>query len=63
MSVSSFSIAERQREKNESRLRGEARLADGQQNGRDLAEQNGFFSALDPSRARISHRRVRLQSA
>ncbi|MCX5512134.1 hypothetical protein OSH05_01265 [Kaistia algarum] len=62
MSLSSFSIADRQREKNESRLRDEARLAEGDAAAREVGEENGLFSAFDPSRARVVARRIRFQA-
>ena len=63
MSLSSFSIADRQREKIESRLKDEARLAEGSEAAREVGERNGFFSAFDPSRARVVARRIRFKAA
>lgn len=63
MSELSFGIANRQREKEQSRLSDEARLESGQQSAQEVAERNGFFSPLDPSRAKISKRRIWLQLA
>jgi hypothetical protein len=59
----SFNVVVRQREKAASRERDEARLNSGQVAAFELAQRNGFFSALDPSKARISRRRIKLQSA
>ena len=63
MSPSSFSLVDRQREKNESRLLDEARLAEGEDAAREVGERNGLFSAFDPSRARVVARRIRFPAA
>jgi hypothetical protein len=58
-----FSVAARQREKQESRERDERLIASGHMSVRGLAQRNGFFSALDPSRVRIVRRRADIRAA
>jgi hypothetical protein len=58
-----FSVAARVREKQESRERDEYLLACGHISIQQLANRNGFFSALDPSKARIVRRRAEVRVA
>jgi hypothetical protein len=55
-----FSVAARKREKQEARARDERLIANGQMSQQQVAQHNGLFSALDPSRARIVQRRARI---
>jgi hypothetical protein len=61
--VAHFDAVARQREKQEARDRDERFIACGQVDSRQIAERNGFFSALDPSRARLVQRRVEVRVA
>ena len=56
-----FSVSERRREKQEARARDERMLSQGEVNPQELADRNGFFSSLDPARARIANRRVNVR--
>jgi hypothetical protein len=58
-----FSVAAREREKQEARDRDEQRIACGEISPAEVRDQNGFFSSLDPSRARLVSSRVRIQNA
>jgi hypothetical protein len=58
-----FSVEDRVREKQEARDRDERLLACGQISVQQLAMRNGFFSALDPSNARIVRRRAEVRAA
>jgi hypothetical protein len=58
-----FSVAARQREKQKSRERDEQFIASGQMSVRELAQRNGFFSALDRSKVRIVRRRADIRVA
>jgi hypothetical protein len=58
--VPTFSVSERHREKEQSRQADLARIAQGLVSGADVRDRNGFFSALDPSRARVLGRRRRV---
>lgn len=58
--VASFSVSERRREKDLSRQADLLRIAQGLVAPADLRDRNGFFSALDPSRARVVGRRRRI---
>jgi hypothetical protein len=58
-----YSVAERQREKRESRARDVQRIACEEVSRADVQERNGFFSSLDASRARLVNPRIRVQIA
>ncbi|MDP4024357.1 hypothetical protein Q8W71_17150 [Methylobacterium sp. NEAU 140] len=61
--VASYSVAERRREKERSRQSDLLRIAQGLVAPADVRDHNGFFSALDPSRARLGgRRRIRLDA-
>jgi hypothetical protein len=53
-----FSAEARRREKQSARERDEHLIVSGQVSSQEIANRNSLFSALDPSRARIIHRRV-----
>jgi hypothetical protein len=57
----SFSFESRRREKEISRARDEVRLERGEVDPSDMRDQNGFFSSLDRSQARLVARRVRVR--
>ena len=57
-----FDPSERRREKEESRARDEYLIAQGILSENSVAQRNGFFSSLDPAKARIVKRHVRLPS-
>jgi hypothetical protein len=59
----SFSVATREREKQEARDRDQQRIACGEISHAQVRDQNGFFSSLDPSRARLVSCRVRVPIA
>jgi hypothetical protein len=59
----SFSVAAREREKQEARDRDQQRIACGEIGCAQVRDQNGFFSSLDPSRARLVSSRVRVPIA
>jgi hypothetical protein len=61
--VAYFDALARQREKQEARDRDEHLIVRGQVDSRQIAERNGFFSALDPSRARLVRRRAEVRIA
>jgi hypothetical protein len=48
-----FNVAARNREKQEARDRDESLIASGHASPQQIAERNGFFSALDPSAVRV----------
>jgi hypothetical protein len=56
--VGAFSPEVRREEKIRSRERDQLRLSAGQVSASNLAQQNCMVSGLDPSRAKIVHRRV-----
>ena len=56
-----FNVAARQREKEESRARDERNIDAGLISAEQLSRRNGFFSALDPSRARIVQYRASIR--
>jgi hypothetical protein len=58
--VTTFNVSERRREKDHSRQVDLARIAQGGVAAADVRDRNGFFSALDPSRARVLGRRRRV---
>lgn len=58
-----FNPADRAREKQEARDRDESMLVSGDVTAEQLTQRNGFFSALDPSKARIASRRQRFANA
>jgi hypothetical protein len=58
-----FNVANRRREKQESRERDESLIVEGLVSAEQIAQRNGFFSALDPSLARIVQRHVRVRIA
>jgi hypothetical protein len=58
-----FNVAERRREKQESRDRDERLIASGEANPQQIAQQNGLFSALSPSQARLVHRCIEVHAA
>jgi hypothetical protein len=58
-----FSVAARNREKQEARERDERLIASGQLSPQQVAKQDGLFSALDPSKARIVRRRAEMRIA
>jgi hypothetical protein len=53
-----FDVSDRRREKEEARPRDERLIAEGVCSSDFIARRNGFFSALDPSKAKIIQRRV-----
>lgn len=53
-----FNPSDRRREKEASRARDEYLIVSGVANASDVAQHNGFFAALDASRARIVQRHV-----
>lgn len=59
--VASFSVSKRRQEKELSRQADLSRLDQGLVAPADLRDRNGFFSALDPSRARVVGRRRRIR--
>jgi len=59
----SYSVAVRIREKQEARERDSNRIASGEISPADVRDQNGLFSSLDASRARLVSSRVRVQIA
>jgi hypothetical protein len=58
-----FSVAVRDREKQEDRDLDQQRIACGAISQSEVRDRNGFFSSLDPSRARLVSYRVRVQIA
>jgi hypothetical protein len=58
-----FSAVVREREKQGARERDERLIAGGQLSAREIASRNSFFSALDPSKARIIRRRAIIRVA
>jgi hypothetical protein len=56
-----FRFEDRCREKQISRQSDEARLARGEVSAAQLSARNGFFSALDSSKARLLVRRARVR--
>ncbi|MBP0437983.1 hypothetical protein [Tianweitania sediminis] len=58
-----FSVKDRRAAKQRSRDADERRLASGQVSPRQLKVENGLFSVLDPSKARILLRRVAISLA
>lgn len=58
--VATFNVSERRREKERSRQADLSRIAQGVIAAADVRDRNGFFSALDPSRARVLGRRRRV---
>jgi hypothetical protein len=58
---SHFSFAKRAADKVRARKEDEERLARGANSPAELAARNGFFSALDPSKARIVARRAKVR--
>jgi hypothetical protein len=56
-----FDVADRHREKEESRARDEHLIAQGVVSCEFIARRNGLFSALDPSKAKIVHRHVKMR--
>ena len=58
--IDQFDVAERRREKQEMWENDECRLRSGEAKPAQILAQNGFFSVLDPSKAQIVSRRVRL---
>lgn len=59
----SYSVAEREREKRDSRARDVERIARGEVSPVDVRDRNGFFSCLDASRARLVSARIRVQTS
>jgi hypothetical protein len=59
----SFSVANRQREKQESRDWDQQRIVCGEISQAEVRDRNGFFSSLDASRARLVSPRIRVQIA
>ncbi|MDE4914634.1 hypothetical protein [Methylobacterium sp. 092160098-2] len=61
--VAPYSVSERRREKERSRQADLLRIAQGLVAAADVRDRNGFFSSLDPSRARLGgRRRIRLDA-
>jgi hypothetical protein len=58
-----FSVAARKREKQEARDRDERLMASGQLSSQQVSRRNGFFSALDRSKAKIVRRRAAIRVA
>lgn len=58
-----FSVADRVREKQEARARAEHCILSGEASSQQIAEANGFFSSLDPSRVHIVRRRAEINIA
>ena len=59
--IAQFSVADRRREKQDSRARDEVCLARGDLDPQEVRDRNGFFSALDASKAKIVSRRIRVR--
>lgn len=59
--VASFNVSERRLEKDVSRQADLLCIAQGLVAPADVRDRNGFFSALDPSRARVVGRRRRVR--
>jgi hypothetical protein len=55
-----FSVAERVREKEQSRARDELRIANGEVDAQKVGRQNGLYCALDRDRIRIVRRRAKV---
>ena len=61
--IAPYSVSERRREKERSRQADLLRIAQGSASAADVRDRNGFFSSLDPSRARLGgRRRIRLDA-
>lgn len=58
--VACFNVSERRREKELSRQSDLLRIAQGLSSPSEVRDRNGFFSVLDPSRARVIGRRRRV---
>lgn len=56
-----FSVAERRREKQISRERDAACIANGEITAAAIRDRNNFFFVLDPSKARVAQRRLRIK--
>jgi hypothetical protein len=63
VAIGHFSVEARRREKQKSRERDERLIDRGQASNREIANRNGLFSALDPSKARIVGRRGSFRAA
>lgn len=59
--LGSFHFEDRRLEKELSRREDLARLERGEISQADLAQRNGLFSALDPSKAKVIARRARVR--
>ena len=58
-----FNPEDRRREKEEARDRAEFLIVSGQLSSQQINEQNGFFSALNPSQVRLVQRQAEIHIA
>jgi hypothetical protein len=61
--VGYFNVEARRREKQEARDRDQHLIANGQLSAHQVSQQNGLFSALDPSQVRLVQRRAGIHRA